>query len=178
MKNLVLTFSLAVACVFSAKSQDYYHGIGGQYDFALFTSTGSTDAVSVPGIVYKSTLSFGSRGASFALSAYPFAGFFLSNGDGFVGAELPVLGEIYFGDADDMCFYAGAGFSGSFFANGYTSGAILGPQAGLGGQFYIADRLWGVRAAYTHGVNGPELSNGEREKRKIFSLGVYYMLGQ
>ncbi|MDB0037974.1 hypothetical protein N9F08_01300 [bacterium] len=193
MKTSLLTLSLLFLSSFTSYSQDYYHGLGVQGNIAIFSSIGSTEASSIPGIVYKATLVLtDGRGPNFAVSAYPFAGLNLnfnsqSGGSGSFGAELPILGEVYFGDADDACFFMGAGFSYAFMsysdAWGGTSGSILGPQVGIGGQFEIAGRLLGLKAAYTLGVNRPEFVNsftGEtyRLKKNMFSGSIYYLLGQ
>jgi hypothetical protein len=191
MKKIILALFLGFSTL-SVNAQDYYHGLGGQYNVALFSTPGSTEGASVPGAFYKSTLILKDDGPNFGISAYPFLGFNLSantrtGGSGSFGASLPVLAEVYFGDADDACFYTGVGFSASYMSYadefGGASGTILGPQVGLGGQFYIADNLIGLRASYTYGVNRPELVNqltNETYKvnKQLFSIGIYYMLGQ
>lgn len=133
--------------------------------------------------MYKSTLAFEGRNNAFAISAYPFVGFYFSSeSPSFFGAELPIVGEYVIGDLDDQCFYFGGGFSASFLASDVTGGAILGPQAGVGGQFYIADRLIGLRASYTYGINRNRSASQNdpwlRESKTKFALGIYYMLGQ
>ena len=192
MKSTLLAFALLMSA-FASQAQDFYHGLGVQGNVAIFSSYGSTEGTSVPGVVYKATLLFtDSRGPNFAVSAYPFAGLNLNfnsqtGGTGSFGAELPVLAEMYFGDADDACFYMGAGFTYAYMSYsdywGGTSGSILGPQVGLGGQFEIAGRLIGLRGAYTLGINRPEFVNeftGEtyRLKKNMFSASLYYLLGQ
>ena len=175
------------------KAQDYYHGIGGQLNYGIFRTigtegnSGSLEAAAVPGIVYKATLGFDiSRSLSFAVSAYPFlgaSGSFNSQSGGnlSIGAELPVLGELYFGEIDDACFIMGAGFSAAFLgSSGYGSGTIIGPQLAIGGQFPVRDRLIGLRVAYTYGMNGKgDLPTGiSKSKRSMFNFGFYYLLGQ
>lgn len=192
MKKTLLALSLVLSA-FTSQAQEYYHGLGLQGNVAIFSSYGSTEGTSVPGAVYKATLMFtDNRGPNFAVSAYPFAGLNLNfnsqtGSSGSFGAELPILGEVYFGDADDGCFYLGAGFTYAYMSYsdqwGGASGSILGPQIGLGGQFTVAGRLIGLRGAYTYGVNRPEFVNsftGEtyRLKKNMFSLSIYYLLGQ
>lgn len=171
--------------------QDFYHGVGAQYDYGIFNleyadddqvfSNKSTPAV--PGIFYKATLAFSDK---FAVSAYPFLGFSgsfnsQSGGSGSLGIQLPVVAEMYFGDIDDACFFAGAGFSyASLGSSDFGSGKAFGPQLSIGGQFEFRDRLIGLRAAYTHGLNkSEEIANIEftKDTHALISAGVYYVLG-
>lgn len=191
MRKIIAVLFLGFSSL-SVNAQDYYHGLGLQYNVAIFSTPGSTDGASVPGVFYKSTLMLSDDGPNFGISAYPFLGFNMSansrtGGSGSFGASLPVLAELYFGDADDACFYTGLGFSASYMAYsdefGGASGTILGPQVGIGGQFSIADNLIGLRASYTYGVNRPELINQTTNEpykvnKQMFSLGIYYLLGQ
>ena len=191
MKRLLMLTILIMSNFASA--QDYYHGLGGQINYGLFNTkssdgtSSSLEAAAVPGIVYKASLGFDiSRSTSFAISSYPFIGLNasvnsnsgLSSGSSF-GAEFPVLGEIYFGDLDDGCFFLGAGFSAAFVGTaGSGSGSVFGPQLDLGGQFYLRDRLIGLRLAYTYGVNRDATSLGTKTSKNLFGLGFYYVLGQ
>jgi len=176
-----------------ANAQDYYHATGLQINYGIFSEkmvgTGenvSTEAAAVPGAFYKASLAFDAgRSSSFVISAYPFIGLSgtLNSGSGLssggsIGAELPILGEFYFGDLDDPSFFFGAGFSAAFLGtSGYGSGFILGPQADIGGQFYLQDRLIGLRFAYTYGINsGSSLTT--KRSANMLSLGFYYPFGQ
>ena len=105
----------------------------------------------------------------------------------YIGAELPILGEIHFGEFDDSDFFLGAGFSASYTASdsffGASGGGIIGPQATLGGQFELRDQLIGVRLGYTYGINrsgGTVDILGEEIKvnKTLFSIGAYYVFGQ
>lgn len=191
MKKIILSISLCSIALFST-SQDYYHGIGGQINFGLFSSPDDVSAASVPGIFYKATLMVtDNRGPNFAVSAYPNLGLNVSvqsneGASGGFAAGIPVVGELYLGDADDACFFVGAGLDYSLIASsdtyGNSSGAIFGPHVGLGGQFNFQDRLIGVRAGYTYGVNRPtfvnQFTNQEyRINKMLFTLGVYYLFG-
>lgn len=170
---------------FGGQAQDYYHGLGGQINYALFKSPNSTIGAYVPGFCYKATLGFENRrGPSFAVSAYPFAGLSINTASGnSLGAELPVLGEIHFGEFDDRNFFLGLGVSASFTAgDGYYGGgggSIIGPQLTIGGQFEAGGRLLGLRGAYTYGANrGKTIDQlGEEVKinKTLISLGIYYL---
>ncbi|MDB3907001.1 hypothetical protein N9355_05990 [Crocinitomicaceae bacterium] len=187
MKKLLIVVGI-ILMGNTAKAQDYYHGLGGQINYGLFVSQGSTIGAYVPGFVYKATLGFdGGRGPSFGLSAYPFAGLSFNTAAGSsLGAELPIVGEVHFREFDDRDFFIGAGFSASFTAGdgdfGGGGGSILGPQLSLGGQFEAAGRLLGLRFAYTYGVNRNKTTDllgvESLTKKSLFSLGAYYLFGQ
>ena len=197
--------SLAIAALlcasFTSKAQDYYHGLGAQVNYGLYslsyTSPSSvyngTASAAVPGIFYKASLAFDvSRSTNFAISSYPFLGLNANfnsqtGGSGAFGVELPILAEFYFGDLDDPCFFLGAGFSAAFLASsdvfgGATAGPVVGPQLELGGQFNFRDKLIGLRFAYTYGVNNTKNIDSDitivKDTRSMFSFGGYYLLGQ
>ncbi len=190
MKRLILFFTIALSTQVSA--QDYYHGLGAQYNIGLFNySYDSPDlnysfsgALGVPGIMYKASLAFElDRKSNFAISSYPFAGFMISNSVGsYLGAEINALGEYVVGDLDDACFFIGGGFAFSYLNTGGDGGSIVGPQIGLGGQFEIADRLYGIRGAFTYGINKgkyiPSDATNVRDSKMMIGLGVYYPFGQ
>lgn len=172
-------------------SQEFYHGVGGQIDVGYFTLEYSTpgedysETVSpyVPGLFYKATLAFNDK---FAISAYPFLGFSgsfnsRSGSSGSVGIQLPVVAEMYFGEMDDACFFAGAGFAyASLGSTDDGGGSAVGPQISIGGQFAFKDRLVGLRAAYTHGLNSTDEISGveyTKDTQAVISLGAYYVLG-
>lgn len=190
MKKLIL--SIALSFSFLSNAQDYYHGIGLQYNMGIFNYSyvspglnySFSGAMGVPGIVYKSSLAFeAGRSSNFAISAYPFLGFMLNNTTGsYLGAELPILAEFVKGDLDDQCFFIGAGFSFSYLNAGGDGGAIVGPQIGLGGQFEFRDNLVGLRGSYTYGVNKgnyiPADATSHTDKKMMIAVGIYYLLGQ
>ncbi len=180
MKNLFLTVLLG-GLGFMSHSQDYYHGLGGQYSYVAFTSPGDVDVMSTPGIFYKATLGFDTDGPGIGISAYPYIGVFIQDGEGSLGAEFPLMAEVYFGDFDDRNFNIGAGFSASYWYNGWTAGAVIGPKITLGGQFYLRESLLGLRLGYVYGMNRPDLtypSGGTyKVKKNIIDLGLYYMFG-
>ena len=53
---------------------------------------------------------------------------------------------------------------------------------GLGGQFEIADRLYGLRASYTYGINKRKSDNPgleyTKDNKSMIAIGVYYPFGQ
>lgn len=177
-------FSMAMGNMFYA--QGYYHGVGLAANYGIYDG----GVAAVPGVLYKASYAISENGPSFAVSAYPYLGFNLNSREGgSLGFELPVLGEAYFGDLDDRCFFAGLGFSYAFiaesgssteFADGttYSSGSIggpvMGPQIGLGGQFNLKDRLLGIRVSYTYGIN--KLDGGS--KPMMIGTGLFLVLGQ
>ncbi|MEN8928281.1 MAG: hypothetical protein ABF242_10735 [Flavobacteriales bacterium] len=179
MKKTILILA-TVVLGFTGISQDFYHGAGAQMYVGLFETPsssitgGSTEVLPIPGAFYKATLDFDEV---FALSAYPFVGLAFQadaatgTGGGYFGAGVPVLIEKYFGDVDDECFYIGVGAEAAFVtATGFESGLVVGPTAGVGGQFYFRDNLVGIRAAYTFGVN--------KGNPMGIMGGIYYMFGQ
>lgn len=185
MKKLFLISVLFIAL--GAKSQDFYHGLGGGILVGTFTqeyttpfsNVSSTGGAYVPGIMYKATLGFDiSRKTSFGVTASPFLGFFLSSQQGsYFGFQLPVMGEYYFGDIDDNCFYLGGGFSYGLLDDGSVGGSVLGPVLGLGAQFEVRDVLYGLRANYTLGVNKerdvPADWEYTKDSRGMISLSAY-----
>ena len=195
-KSIAVLVCLCLTVI--VKAQDYYHGLGGQFNYGIYNiaySGGGVDyegvnVASVPGIFYKSTLSFkdADNGPGFCVSAYPFLGLSLSinsqaGGQGSFGAELPVLGEVYFGELDDACFYVGAGWTFAYMSTlGFASGSIVGPQFDIGGQFPFRGSTVGLRLAYTKGVNKAKFDNTSivttLDKRSMIGVGVYYPLGQ
>lgn len=200
MKKILLGVGLLL-CTGIAKAQDYYQGIGAQVNYGIFSLSYSdtyqnysgTTGAAVPGIFYKASLAFDiSRSTNFAISSYPFVGLnanfnSMSGASGSFGAELPILGEIYFGDLDDPCFFMGAGFSAAYLASsdvwgGASAGPILGPQVDIGGQFEFQGRMVGLRAAYTYGLNNTRNVasdvNITKDTRWMLGLGAYYVLGQ
>lgn len=174
-------------------SQSYYHGIGGQGALGFYqleytspnTNFTGNYMLQTPCIFYKATLGFSDH---FALSAYPFLGFTLSassrgGGSGSIGLGLPVNLELYFGDMEEGCFFMGGGFSYAVLASSYTgNGNVIGPQFALGGQFYLRDRLYGVRLGYTIGMNKAKVDIPDvvihRDKKSLLTVGVYYPIGQ
>lgn len=186
MKKMILS-TLLMGLGFGAFAQDYYHGFGVQLNYGIYSSQGFTNGVVIPGATYKATLAFDSRrGPSFAASAYPFIGLAINPTTGsYLGAEIPLLAEVHFGDFDDRDFFLGAGFSAAFLASddlyyGQGGGAILGPQVSVGGQFNLAGRLLGLRLGYTYGVNrnrGVDIYGEEYVVNKnMISTGIYYLL--
>ena len=192
MKNALFFSMIFILLSPFANAQDYHHGLGLQLNYGIFKTrslsgdVASTDVAAVPGLMYKSSLAFDlDNSFKLALSAYPFLGLNgtfssqvgVSNGAS-IGAELPILGELYLGDLDDGCFFLGAGFSAAFLGTaGYGSGAVVGPQVGIGGQFWFLDNLVGLRASYTHGLNTNSTPTLKRSKNML-NFSVYYLLGQ
>jgi hypothetical protein len=190
MKKIILIAVLAVAG--RSVAQDYYHGLGIQYNMGLFNYSydapginyGFSGALGVPGIVYKSSLAFEvNRSSNIAISAYPFLGLMISNVYGsYIGAELPVLAEYVIGDLDDQCFFLGAGIAFSYLNTGGDGGSIVGPQVGIGGQFEFRDRMIGLRGSYTYGLNKPGKyipTDATRydDSKMMIGFSIYYPLG-
>lgn len=183
MKKIIFMFSLAFGL--NASAQEFYHGIGAQINFGIFNydiktefgEESGTDAVSIPGIVYKATLGFETgRRKYFAISSYPFVGFYLSSqSGGFVGAELPILAEYYLGDLDDNHFFFNGGFTLAYLNNGGYGGSVVGPKFGLGGQFSIGDRYISVHGGYTLGLN--KRDEFISDKKSMINLGIIYPIG-
>lgn len=197
MKKIKLGLLVGLSCVLlgqqNLKAQDYYHGFGGGVNYGIFTlkytsssnTYSGTSALAIPGVMYKSSFSFGD---AFAVSAYPFLGLYFSGssrggGSGGFGCSLPINAEFHAGDLDDACFFAGGGFNYTFLAaSGAGSGSIIGPEIALGGQFDFRDRLVGLRVALTFGLNKSGIDDPDitvqKDSRMLISLGAYYVLGQ
>jgi hypothetical protein len=187
MKKSILIFTLLFSL--TAKSQDFYNSLGigflaGTYNqeyTSPYSDVTSNVTVGVPGIMYKGTLGFEvSRSTSFGITLSPFLGFNYNNqGGSYFGFQIPLMGEFYFGDIDDNCFYLGGGFSyGNVKDSSDDGGPVLGPILGLGGQLEIADRIIGLRANYTFGVNKEsDIPSGweyTKDSRGMFSVSLYY----
>jgi hypothetical protein len=187
--TVIICFSYAV------KAQDYYHAIGAKYNFGVFTkeytihgySDSYSSAAMVPGVFYKAMLAFDiDRNSLFALAAYPFFG--LSGVIGTRGSsdnagiafELPVVGEYMIGDPEDYHFYANVGLSFLAIAGREGSGVIFGPRIGVGGQFEVQDRFYGVKAALLYGINSDSNYDPDwvvtKQSRYGISFGIYMAL--
>lgn len=192
MKKITLAALLFFS--FQARSQDYYHAIGGAYNIGMYNlaynsvsenvNYSETSMLGSALIVYKATLAFEmSRSSSFAVSAYPgVGGYFSSRYGSYIGYQLPILGEFYFGDVDDANFNFGGGFFyGGVSSNG-SGGAIMGPQLSIGGQFEFRDKLVGLRGYYTLGLNKskylPADATDVTDKKSLFGVSLQYIIGQ
>ena len=195
-KNVILACALLCASL-SMNAQEYYHGIGGQYNFGIFNietqNNSFSGAGSVPGLFYKATLAFPlTKKINLAASSYPFLGLSgnfnsQTGASGSIGAELPVLAELYLGDMDNGCFFMGTGVSAAFLGvsdpdplfGGSFGGAIIGPQVDMGGQFNFRNNLVGVKVAYTYGLNNSVSIPSDEvvisDRRNMFSIGAYYL---
>ena len=174
------------------EAQTYHHAYGGQIDFGIIDQVytniageeiSNKEFPTIPGVMYKATLEFSDN---FAVSAYPFFGFYanlntVSGGSGGIGFQIPAVAELYFGDLEDYCFIVGGGFAYSYInASNSGTGSLFGPQLALGGQFEWRQRLVGLRLAYTHGIQGlgdsPDIAFS-KDNRRLFTLSVYNVIG-
>lgn len=182
MKKLLLILTIA-STTFYAKSQDLYHAAGGllfgpMYNLETENVSLSGNSI-VPGLTYKGTLGFEiNRSTNFGITAQPalgLGGSFNSQSGvsegAYFGFQLPITGEIYFGDIDDNSFHLGAGIDYKY-VNGM---ALFGPTAGLGGQFEINGRLIGLRGFYTLGLNSESDIYTVRDSRNGINLAFYYV---
>lgn len=193
LKRISLIVTIFIASFGSVGAQDFYHGLGAAYVVGLYNidyvtmteSYSESGGIAVPGVFYKGTLALTDN---FAVSGYPFIGLNVSTnsrdgGSGTFGIALPVNAEFYMGDLDEICFYAGGGLSWAYLASSEAAaeGSFMGPQVAAGGQFYLADNLIGLRASYTFCVNKTDLGEvlvENKNSKNMFSVGVYYPLGQ
>lgn len=187
MNRISLTL-LGIIISMTSFSQEYSHGLGLQYNYGIFREAYTTDyvdysgvvGVAVPGVVYKANLGFDiSRDFHVSATAYPFLGFYLNTQTGgYLGAELPVLCELYFGDMDDFGGFFGAGGTMAFLGSSDSGGgAIVGPQAVGGLQFPLRDRMVALKIGYTYGLNKRDESVGitySVDKRSMLSFGLLY----
>ncbi|MBL4703540.1 MAG: hypothetical protein JKY54_03405 [Flavobacteriales bacterium] len=195
LKNIFLILVLW-AMSFCSTSQTFYFGIGGQVDYASFNTqylsgTGSysnSSIIMVPGINAKATLSITSNDfMNFAVSSYPFLGISLSTnsqtgGSNSFGIEIPINAELYLGDMEWGCFFIGAGWTFARLSSSYYGGrTITGPQADIGAQFAIGDRITGIRLSYTNGVNKTKVDDPTisimSERKTMITIGGYYLIG-
>jgi len=188
MKKIIMGLAF-VAMTGIVKGQEYFHAFGIQANLGFSSekteTTSSSDVVFVPGVFYKASLAFEiNRDMNFAISAYPFLGMMgsLNSQSGAsagtsIGAEFPLLAEVYFGDLDDPCFFVGAGASASVIRSTYGSSSVVGPQIEFGGQFEFSDRMIGARLAYTYGLNGKSDVVGTKNSSSMVNIGIYYPLG-
>jgi len=192
MKKIIMGLAF-LAMTGIVKGQEYYHAFGLQANIGLQSEKYETETESssvsqvlfVPGVFYKATLAFEiNRDMSFAVSAYPFIGMMgsLNSQSGAtsgtsIGIEFPILGELYFGDLDDACFFVGAGINYSRIASTYGRTTVLGPQIELGGQFEFRDQIIGARLAYTYGVNNATDNPDYTMSNSIINVGIFYPIG-
>lgn len=188
MKKIIMGLAF-IAMTGIVKGQEYYHAFGLQANLGL--SSVKSDLISesnvvfVPGVIYKASLAFEiNRDMNFAISAYPFLGMMgsLNSQQGAsagtsIGAELPILGEVYFGDLDDPCFFVGAGINFSTIRSTYGSSTVVGPQIEVGGQFEFRDQIIGARLAYTYGLNGKSEDPTISVSNNMVNVGIFYPIG-
>ncbi|MEZ4844795.1 MAG: hypothetical protein R3A43_11135 [Bacteroidia bacterium] len=176
---------------FQGFSQSFYHagGVGlssiiyHQTYKTAFVDADESGSTGIPGFVYNPFLSFDvNRKTAFNIAAYPMLGFNLnSRSGGSLGFELPVVGELFFGDVTDAGGFAGLGFAFGAAADEYWSGSILGPQLSGGAQFEVQQNLVKLRAAFTIGLNKegntPDITYS-KDSRNMLSLQLLYLFGQ
>lgn len=178
----------------SSKSQNYYHGIGGQMNYGIYNilySNGAGTYTSqagtiIPGGVYKATYSFTDNDfLNIAVSGYPFLGLNISASSQFgasyqIGVELPLDLEIYLGNMEEGCFFIGGGWSFAFLSSNYFGGGpIIGPQANIGVQFPLRGRVTGIRLSMTTGINASKTDDPAitilSDKKSMITIGGYYL---
>ncbi len=176
-------------------SQGYKHGFGPQFDLFGFRESFTSPAGSfnnvgrsvIAGVSYKASYGFNlnPRGTViFSVTSYPFAGFRLTGeGTGSLGAEIPLLGEFFFGDIDYLGLFIGAGGSyGITTTTGFGNGNVVGIQLDGGLQFPIGESVALLKAAFTFGLNDPSIALFpdrvySKSERNIFSVGINYIFG-
>ncbi|MGB1037328.1 MAG: hypothetical protein ACPGYY_01695 [Bacteroidia bacterium] len=189
--NLFLTLIITLLSLGTTLAQDFYHSAGVGLSSIMYnqeyttplTHSSYSGSTATPGFVYNPTLSFEiNRKMSFNLAAYPMLGFSVNSREGSsFGIELPVAGELFFGDMDDIGGFIGAGFAFGSSADDYWSGSILGPQLSAGGQLEIQGSVIKGRIGYTIGLNESPEESGivyTTDKRNMLSLSLLYPLGQ
>jgi hypothetical protein len=159
MKKYLLFFLIIIAT--TATSQKYFQGlggglIGGIYHVKYTSSAGNYDnytSGSVGAISYKSSFVFDlSRYATVGVSAFPTIGLNRGSNTTYFGYSLPIVGELYLGNHEELHFAAGAGFA----VAGITlpkAGPVFGPHFCIGGQFTVREELISVRLSGTFGKN-------------------------
>lgn len=186
MKKLLIAF-LFLAPFFSY-GQGYYHAAGIQIlsgnQKLVYTTPGLSYSgdigYGVPSLFYKATYMFNSNSVSFGASAYPAIGAFTSQTGFGLGYTLPINGEVYIGDIEDVCFFLGAGYSIGTIINDNDDLKVSGPNIGIGGQFHFKDNLFGVRGSFTPGLNTPKYPSDwtvEKDKRYMYTIGLYFTFG-
>lgn len=193
----VLSLITFVALTSFSNAQDYYHGIGVSYLYYIGTTSYSAPGLEatetvvsgVPGVTYKATLAFeAGKESYFGISSYPTIGLSLNAGNNSLGYQIPIVAEYYTNEPSEAGFIGGAGFSYGFASadnvndfGGSSGGTTFGPMLSAGGQFNLKDKLIGVRASYTYGINKikglPEGTIVNRDSKSMISLGIYYLFG-
>jgi hypothetical protein len=199
MKKIISLLTVFISL--NASAQDYYHGLGAKislnsykFVYELPSEFGQIDLSSndlLPSIVYKASVGFElNRKMYFAASAYPSIGAFYSSNynsqsggssSAYIGYDLPILGELYFGDIEDNAFHVGLGYELSGFKQDGVGRKTHGPQLSIGGQFLLRDRMYHLRFSYTHGLNKtrdiPSYVNVITDKTFIIGGSLIYMFG-
>ena len=195
MKKLVLAIVMMVGLSKLSWSQEYKHGLGAQVNFGLFNQQYNvpgvgdfSDIYGVPvgGFLYRASLAFDMGGATFCATTYPFLGFSYSSStlggaSIAIGAELPILAEIYLGDADELCGFVGAGWTFAFLgSSGFGAGSIVGPEFDLGVQFPFFGQVIQLKGAFALGVNKGNIDptyTYTKNSKMMFSFGGVYRFG-
>lgn len=176
-----------------AHAQRFKHGLGAQLNITSFKESytdisGLYNPVAtafVPGIVYKANLGFKltrDGSVTFSISSYPFIGYSSSESTGgYLGAEIPLLAEFYFGDVDYFGAFVGVGASYYFSTYpGFGNGNVIGPQIEGGLQFPMGERVIAAKLAYTFGLNDPSIAafparDYVKSDRGMFSVAFVYV---
>lgn len=195
-----IIFCLLLLISGSSFSQGYYHGLGFNislnnyrfiYDDPIYGRIDNSRLNLLPSLVYKA--SYGiilNSDCYFAASAYPAIGAMYSSSSNsqsgqttssYFGYDLPILGELYFGNLDDFAFHLGAGYDISSFRQNGIGRMTHGPQLSFGGQIFFRDQLYHIRFFYTKGLNKTkDIPSGVdviTDQRNYFGGSLIYMFG-
>lgn len=103
-----------IAGIFPVIAQNYFQGAGFQTSVRIRNTPNDFDDFDISnsfGFFYKATYVFDKPFyPQLAVSAYPMIGFGASIEGFSPDFQLPITAEVYFGDVDDVNFFAGVGF--------------------------------------------------------------------
>ncbi len=191
MRLIFLTLIFYCIALNPLKAQYYKNGLGVQINITTlnesysdaYGTVSSKKSFPIPGLAYKAAFGFElTRNVTLSLASYPFLGFtYNTQTGGYFGAEVPLLGEFFFGDVDWFGGFIGAGGTFSYAAiTNYGSGVVIGPQLEGGVQFPFGSRVVAVKLAYTHGLNKPNVKlfpnrQYTKSQRGMFSFALIYV---
>ncbi|MFT5820507.1 MAG: hypothetical protein ACI8ZM_001750 [Crocinitomix sp.] len=181
---------MTILCLFCfsthLSAQKYTHGIGLNYNLSFFNSAYNTSQLSytgtsqigIPGITYKASLDFDlSENKQFSIVSYPFVGFMTNSDYGnYKGFEIPLLGELYFGNTTSSRSFIGVGATYSYLS-AKTATTIIGPKIIAGFQFKIKEKTLSFNLGYALGLNKRKTSddfNYTTDRKSLMSFSAIY----
>ncbi len=189
MKRILSILTALLTAIF-INAQEYHHGIGVGANRASYTFEYSSSDHDYSGmlsssfamIFYKSTFKLEDN---LAISAYPAVslGIMSTNSPSVdFGFHVPINMEYYFGRVKEGAFFIGGGLNYGYQTTpGSEQNTVIGPQITIGYQKTFSSGLYGIRGAYTQGLNKTKLEDesivASKDSKYIISCGIYYVFG-